>query len=508
MEIDKKKKCKHCQKCDRDPLMCITDDINLWTTLSPLCKKRVKTQYDKDMAWPKGLLNNICEQLKKWFTQINLTVNKNSNNDPILPKCLQDRLDNIYGYTFNLNKSKREPAERRPPKQINKKPITKSTANKKKVSATRSTSTTKPAPKPKPPTKKAPPKADANSPPKSTKRQSTRLKGQQPAKLNITSLLESSSNESSSNESDDSTPNPPPPAKKARTIDKLSKPKAKREASNVKEHQSTKKKSTTTTTKSTQQPTSQPMLKLKPPPAILKLNPPQKTAPTLTLRPINDITGNENMIIEDIPLNRQNINITRRNPSPPANQLEEDNIFAMASYLAELSQRNVLVINPQHRQVADGVNSPRGNPQLQNFIEGIRMSIGDLTNFEVMVIPVHIGYHYTMAIYERATNTLIYTDSLGGRIPFKVMQYITQLIRSLTNQRGLTPNIDYPDCNQQAHTYECGFYSILAAEAYLLYGGTSFIPNLNFQTQFNRIIQLLLQLLNATYPTYVPIMPQ
>jgi Ulp1 family protease len=181
----------------------------------------------------------------------------------------------------------------------------------------------------------------------------------------------------------------------------------------------------------------------------------------------------------------------------------------------------VVVIDPRYTNshvnpayyVLDGTIPPhfstmlaRGGQEDRFYPDDAKRYIydGDRHDFELVVIPVAYNDHYAMAIYKKSDHTIIYTDSLG-RPPWReVKNALFDLVHFLNNTSTYTPNptIIIPEhINRQFSNYECGFYASLSCESYLLYGDT-YMPNLDFDREFQRLTQMLLFLCNDRFALY------
>ena len=232
---------------------------------------------------------------------------------------------------------------------------------------------------------------------------------------------------------------------------------------------------------------------------------------------VGEITNLEgkNCTIRDIThLNEQHIMNTYQDPEN--NLLDAENVFALCCYFADIYGDRVLVISPEYtiagldknrfKEIVEGNNiitrAPTFAEMIEDFGQEFSLFYGDRENFTKVIIPVAHGQHFSMALYDKSKHTITYTDSIDVPMNVDVRARLNELIRDIAPSKRYDPRVIEPRSkNIQAKEYECGFYSALAAEGYLLYSDI-YIYRLDFGYQFSRLIDFLLALCEGKYPEY------
>jgi len=251
---------------------------------------------------------------------------------------------------------------------------------------------------------------------------------------------------------------------------------------------------------------------------------------------IHNLSGTQCRIADITNLDANSIRATQSDPE--VNLLEAECVYSLLCFWADLRYGvNTLVISPRYSQagfqqqlhleypdIPQNVEIPppsfqemidqskhvpfsEENDTEINYTEVGEMNLyyGNLENFDIVLIPVAQGAHFTLAIYEKDQHRIIYTDSIPD-IPMmpEIQDRLFSLIHEINPSRGDDPIITIPArLNRQSDEFECGIYTALSGEGYLLYGNT-YNPNLQFRPQFTRLINILLALSEGRYPHYTP----
>ncbi|KAF7703898.1 Sentrin-specific protease [Cucumispora dikerogammari] len=107
----------------------------------------------------------------------------------------------------------------------------------------------------------------------------------------------------------------------------------------------------------------------------------------------------------------------------------------------------------------------------------------NLTEYELLIFPIHKNAHWTVLIYGMKNNKLEYYDSLGGKLGDNELKRIRNFLFMLGQKSGFCApiklNLSVP-CTQQTNSYDCGVF-ICYFVKYKLLGFTARITDTDSQ---------------------------
>ena len=175
--------------------------------------------------------------------------------------------------------------------------------------------------------------------------------------------------------------------------------------------------------------------------------------------------------------------------------MTSDSLYIYLCYLATINERNVAVM---HYRNANQFNA---DITLSNF--GMNQD-----PIDVLLIPIVFPGHFAIAMYRPGRNAVFY-DSLPGynRLTPDVVDYIQRAVNTtwpliapaqVQVERALA--VSY---NTQDDGYNCGFYTCIYAELYLIDPNHMHIYDFGIAHQRQRIVDMLSELGESHIPYYI-----
>ncbi|KAL3077630.1 hypothetical protein niasHS_011910 [Heterodera schachtii] len=167
------------------------------------------------------------------------------------------------------------------------------------------------------------------------------------------------------------------------------------------------------------------------------------------------------------------------------------------AYLASISQRKVLVVDPVVLQTGIGRVMPYKN-----------MTFGYDPNVpaEVILLPVHFPGHWTLIVHDVQFGTH-FADSLHtpyGRLDWQLTDKIGKIISDLLPSTVLTGIVNVEDLTVQHDGNSCGYFVCLYAESWLMNNRTFVLPNLSINYEKKRILWHINELYGSDNVPYHP----
>ncbi|KAL3092059.1 hypothetical protein niasHS_004222 [Heterodera schachtii] len=167
------------------------------------------------------------------------------------------------------------------------------------------------------------------------------------------------------------------------------------------------------------------------------------------------------------------------------------------AYLASISQRKVLVVDPVVLQTGIGRVMPYKN-----------MTFGYDPNVpaEVILLPVHFPGHWTLIVHDVQFGTH-FADSLHtpyGRLDWQLTDKIGKIISDLLPSTVLTGIVNVEDLTVQHDGNSCGYFVCLYAESWLMNNRTFFLPDLSINFEKKRILWHINELYGTDNVQYHP----
>ena len=203
--------------------------------------------------------------------------------------------------------------------------------------------------------------------------------------------------------------------------------------------------------------------------------------------------------------------------SNPDEWLAEDYIYSYQRYLASISEKRVIVLDPQYTSMVihDG-----NIPYL-----AIENCYNYSPDYDILFMTICFTGHFAIVIYDRSDRNnqkCLFVDSLPERDRLFDITYPDFDIRRIDLiKRGicvLTPNLledeiqikvlDRSEFTEQTDGINCGFFVCLYPEAYLFNDGCMIIPNLNINYERKRILWNISQLVLSNEIDYIGLFPQ
>ncbi|KAL3076488.1 hypothetical protein niasHS_011809 [Heterodera schachtii] len=167
------------------------------------------------------------------------------------------------------------------------------------------------------------------------------------------------------------------------------------------------------------------------------------------------------------------------------------------AYLASISQRKVLVVDPVVWQMG-----------IDRVIQYKNMTFGYDPNVpaEVILLPIHFPGHWTLLVHDVQFGTH-FADSLHtpyGRLDWQLTDKIGKIISDILPSTVLTGIVNVKDLTVQHDGNSCGYFVCLYAESWLMNNRTFFLPDLSINFEKKRILWHINELYGSDNVPYHP----
>ncbi|KAL3098302.1 hypothetical protein niasHS_000035 [Heterodera schachtii] len=167
------------------------------------------------------------------------------------------------------------------------------------------------------------------------------------------------------------------------------------------------------------------------------------------------------------------------------------------AYLASISQRKVVVVDPVVLQTGIGRVMPYKN-----------MTFGYDPNVpaEVILLPVHFPGHWTLIVHDVQFGTH-FADSLPtpyGRLDPQLTHKIRKIISDILPSTVLTGIVNAVNLTKQNDGNSCGYFVCLYAESWLMNNRTFVLPDLSINYEKRRILWHINELYGTDNVPYHP----
>ncbi|KAL3106634.1 hypothetical protein niasHT_012494 [Heterodera trifolii] len=167
------------------------------------------------------------------------------------------------------------------------------------------------------------------------------------------------------------------------------------------------------------------------------------------------------------------------------------------AYLASISQRKVLVVDPVVWQMG-----------IDRVIKYKNMTFGYDPNVpaEVILLPVHFPGHWTLIVHDVQFGTH-FADSLPtpyGRLDPQLTDKIRKIIFDILPSTVLTGIVNAVNLTVQYDGNSCGYFVCLYAESWLMNNRTFFLPALSINYEKKRILWHINELYGSDNVPYHP----
>ncbi|KAL3067920.1 hypothetical protein niasHS_015749 [Heterodera schachtii] len=170
---------------------------------------------------------------------------------------------------------------------------------------------------------------------------------------------------------------------------------------------------------------------------------------------------------------------------------------AYLAYLASISQRKVVVVDPAVWQMG-----------IDRVIQYKNMTFGYDPNVpaEVILLPVHFPGHWTLIVHDVQFGTH-FLDSLPtpyGRLDWQLTDKIGKIISEILPSTVLTGIVNVENLTVQHDGNSCGYFVCLYAESWLMNNRTFFLPDLSINYEKKRILWHINELYGSDNVPYHP----
>ncbi|KAL3102897.1 hypothetical protein niasHT_026038 [Heterodera trifolii] len=170
---------------------------------------------------------------------------------------------------------------------------------------------------------------------------------------------------------------------------------------------------------------------------------------------------------------------------------------AYLAYLATISQRKVVVVDPAVWQMG-----------IDRVIQYKNMTFGYDPNVpaEVILLPVHFPGHWTLIVHDVQFGTH-FADSLYtpyGRLDWQLTDKIGKIISDILPSTVLTGIVNVENLTVQHDGNSCGYFVCLYAESWLMNNRTFFLPDLSINYEKKRILWHINKLYGSDNVPYHP----
>ncbi|KAL3081392.1 hypothetical protein niasHT_039357 [Heterodera trifolii] len=172
-------------------------------------------------------------------------------------------------------------------------------------------------------------------------------------------------------------------------------------------------------------------------------------------------------------------------------------IVEYLAYLASISQRKVVVVDPAVWQMG-----------IDRVIEYKNMTFGYDPNVpaEVILLPLHFPGHWTLIVHDVQCGTH-FADSLPtpyGRLDVQLTDKIIKIISDILPSTVLTGIFNAVNLTVQHDGNSCGYFVCLYAESWLMNNRTFVLPDLSINYEKKRILWHINELYGSDNVSYHP----
>ncbi|KAL3073722.1 hypothetical protein niasHT_039249 [Heterodera trifolii] len=172
-------------------------------------------------------------------------------------------------------------------------------------------------------------------------------------------------------------------------------------------------------------------------------------------------------------------------------------IVGYLAYLASISQRKVVIVDPLVWQIG-----------MDRVIQYKNMTFGYDPNVpaEVILLPVHFPGHWTLIVHDVQFGTH-FADSLPtpyGRLDPQLTDKIRKIISDILPSTVLTGIFNVENLTEQHDGNSCGYFVCLYAESWLMNNRTFVLPDLSINYEKKRILWHINELYGSDNVPYHP----